>query len=268
MTKLEEYSRRIAHYIYDDMESGDRALFEAELEGNEELADEYRRQVHAVKYLKARTRLDEYFNEPDMEEADRLVDEFFREKEAAESGSVESPVNPSRRKSLKYILYPLIAAAAIVGGVLIFNTSITGDLNERLYKQYYAPWTDAGLISRGSESAFTTEFNSALNLYFAGDYLKAGSEFEKLADRDPSHAESALFLSLSKMGTENYMESAELLESFLNRFDTYQPEAKWYLSLCYLKLDQPEKAIALLNDLADLDGKYGHDSQKMLQSLR
>jgi hypothetical protein len=268
MTKLDEYSRRIAHYIYDDLEPGDRVRFEAELEGNEELAEEYRRQVQAVQYLKTRTRLNEYFHDPDMEEADRLVDEFFKEKEAAESGSVKSPVNPARRKSLKYILYPLIAAAAIVGGVLIFNTSITRDLNDRLYKQYYAPWTDAGLISRGSESAFKTEFYEALNLYFAGDYLNSGSEFDKLAGLDPSHAESALFLSLSKMGAENYQESAELLESFLYRFDLYQPEAKWYLSLCYLKLDQPEKAIALLNDLADLDGKYGHDSQKMLQSLR
>jgi len=268
MTKLEEYSRRIAHYIYDDMEPGDRARFEAELEGNGELAEEYRRQVQAVQYLKARTRLDEYFDEPDMEEADRLVDEFFREKEAAKSGSEETPVNPSRRKSLKYILYPLIAAAAIVGGVLIFNTSITGDLNDRMYKQYYYPWTDAGLISRGGESAFETEFYEALDRYFAGDYLEAGSEFEKLAGRDPSHAESALFLSLSKMGADNYEESAELLESFLNRFDTYQPEAKWYLSLSYLKLDQPEKALELLNDLAGLGGKYGRDSQKILRSLR
>jgi hypothetical protein len=35
-----------------------------------------------------------------------------------------------------------------------------------------------------------------------------------------------------------------------------------------LKLDQPDNAIPLLDDLASLGGKYGHDSQKIVQSLR
>ena len=82
MAKLEEYSRKIADYIYDDMESGDRAVFEAELERNEELAEEYHRQVQVVNYLKARTKVDEYLHDPDMEEADRLVDEFFKDKDS------------------------------------------------------------------------------------------------------------------------------------------------------------------------------------------
>jgi tetratricopeptide (TPR) repeat protein len=155
-----------------------------------------------------------------------------------------------------------------VGGVLVIGTLLPGGLNDRLYRQYYTPMEDASLISRGGESNFNTDFNRALNLYSEGDYSDAASEFSELAERDPSQAESALFLSLSNMGAGNYEESAKLLESFLTRFNAYQPEAKWYLSLCYLKLDQPDKAIPLLAELASLGGKYGHDSQKIIQSLR
>ena len=268
MAKLEEYSRTIADYIYDDMDPGDRARFESELERNEELAEEYHRQVHVVKYLKARTQVSAYLDDPDMEEADRLVDEFFREKDATETRTEEIPVTPSHSRSVKYILYPLIAAAAIVGGVLVISTLLPGGLNDRLYRQYYAPMEDASLISRGGESNFNTDFNRALNLYSEGDYSDAASEFSKLAERDPSQAESALFLSLSKMGAGNYEESAKLLESFLTRFNTYQPEAKWYLSLCYLKLDQPDKAIPLLSELASLGGKLGDNSQRIAERLR
>ncbi|MEJ2629584.1 MAG: hypothetical protein P8078_13660 [bacterium] len=200
MAKLEEYSRTIADYIYDDMDPGDRARFESELERDEELAEEYQRQAQVVKYLKARTQVSAYLDDPDMEEADRLVDEFFKEKDAKESVSEELQVTPSRSRSLRYILYPLLAAAAILGGVLVISTLFPGGLNDRLYRQYYAPMEDASLISRGGESNFNTDFNRALNLYSEGDYSDAASEFSKLAQRDPSQAESALFLSLSNMG--------------------------------------------------------------------
>lgn len=276
MANPEQYSRKIAYYIYDDMEPGDRAQFEAELERNVELAEEYRRQLHVVQYLKARTQVSEYFDDPDMEEADRLVEEFYKEKEAAETtiesapttSSKDAPATSSRSRSLKYILYPLTAAAAVVGAVLIINTFLPGNVNDRMYRKYYAPMEDASLISRGDGSDFSVDFNRALNQYLDGDYIQSGSEFSTLAVRDPQNAEAVLFRSLSLMGAEDYVESAKLWESFLSRFDTYQPEAKWYLSLCYLKLDQPDKAIPLLAEIASLEGKYGQDSQKLVKRLR
>ena len=48
----------------------------------------------------------------------------------------------------------------------------------------------------------------------------------------------------------------------------YLPEAMWYLSLCYLKVSEVEKAAALLGQLESYDGMYKEDAQTLLKKLR
>lgn len=268
MAKLEQYSRKIAHYIYDDMEPDERVQFEAELESNEELALEYRRQLNVVKYMKAKTVVEEQLNNPDMEEADRLVDEFFKEKDAGDSSIEGALVKPSKSRSLKRVLFPLLATAAIFAGIMIVLNATSGDMNERLYQKYYQPMNDGSLTIRGQDEILSEEFDNAMNLYQDGEYEQSESMFSTLVNTYPEHPEFALLEGLSKMGVGEYSQSATIFESFLDRFDTYIPEAQWYLSLCYIKLDRPDEAKKLLSELTSLDGKFGDDSKRMLKKLQ
>ncbi len=59
MSKIDQYSRRIASYIYGDMEPGENAEFEKDLLTDEELAKEYRMQSTAVDFLKSKVVLED-----------------------------------------------------------------------------------------------------------------------------------------------------------------------------------------------------------------
>lgn len=288
MAKLEQYSRKIANYIFEDMEPEERVQFEAELESNEELAKEYRRQINAAKYLKTKAQVEEVVNDPDFAEAERQVEQFFREKDAAndagaadttkasdaadaagaaDSSNERPATRPSANRSLKRILYPLLAAAAIFTGIILVLQA-PGDPNERIFNRYYQPLADGRLISRGQTSGLSVTFEEALNLYFEEDYSQSASLFSELSQSDPNQPEYSLFEGLSVLGAGEYSKAATVFDSYLSRYDIYIPEAQWYLSLCYVKLEQPEKAKDLLNELSSLDGKYGVDSKKLLKKLK
>lgn len=267
MAKLEQYSRKIANYIFEDMEPEERIQFEAELKSNEELAQEYRRQVNAAKYLKTKAQVEEVVNDPDFAEAERQVEEFFREKDAANAANEKPTTKPSANRSLKRILYPLLAAAAIFTGIMLV-LNVPGDPIERIFNQYYQPLEDGRLISRGQTSGLSVNFEEALNLYFEEDYSQSASLFSELSQSDPNQPEYSLFEGLSILGAGEYSKAAAVFDSYLSRYDIFLPEAQWYLSLCYVKLEQSEKAKDLLNELSSLDGKYGVDSKKLLKKLK
>jgi hypothetical protein len=44
--------------------------------------------------------------------------------------------------------------------------------------------------------------------------------------------------------------------------------AKWYLSLCYIKTNETDKAISQLTAIGDDDGIYSKDARKILRKLK
>lgn len=80
MDATKKYSGIIADYLYNDMTPEERIEFETNLLINEELAEEFKFQSDVIKTLKAIWQLEEMQSAPDLKEAERIVDEFFKEK--------------------------------------------------------------------------------------------------------------------------------------------------------------------------------------------
>lgn len=301
MSKVDQYSRRIANYIYDDMDSVERMSFEEDLLNDTELAKEYKLQSLAINFLKSKSVHEELRSKPDLEEAERIVDEYMADQsdhsqsdsdqldnkqvDFASSGGAQpdnkesdygqhhqkksdlSPSSPSRTFKIKRILYPLMTAAAVFAGLLIIRNVAIGNLNDRLFDTYYEPLDDVNFTGRGENNDMYSSFREAINFYHYEDYASSTSILSVLSSQNPDFSESHLYLALSEIGEEEYISAADELEIYLTRFKKYQPEAKWYLAMCYLKLDRALEAKDLISDLTGLGGAYGRDAQVILKKL-
>jgi len=54
MSKTDQYSRRIANYLYKDLEGQEKLAFEADLKLDPDLAYEFNRQAEMVDYFKSK----------------------------------------------------------------------------------------------------------------------------------------------------------------------------------------------------------------------
>lgn len=264
MSKIDQYSRRIANYLFDDMDQAERAAFEADLNIDPDLAFEFKRQSEMVEYLKTKAKLEEIENSPDMAEAERVVEAFFKEKDSGgdEGADISEQTIISRKpKAIRRIIYPLLAAASIVLAVLLIRSIVQENLGSRLYASHYKPLDEVSFNDRGEGIDSYEIFRQGMEQYLDQDYSASTRTLSKLVAEHPDFAEAQLFLGLSLMGEEAYDSSAKVFKSLLENTNKYEPEAKWYLALCYLKLEDYSSTKSLVDELSNVGGEMGKNAQ-------
>jgi len=274
MAKLEQYSKRIADYIYNDMDLKERHAFEEDLERDKELEQEYHFQLKMADHLKAKSEIENFTDESDMAEAERFVmehkekhpEDFVVTEEDRRKHKVIISI-PVKAGRLRQLVYPLLAAAAVFVGLIVIKNVQTGNQGSRLYGKYYHPMNEVGFVTRGMDEQDYFNFNNAMDQYRDGKYSSASLLLFEISEKQPEHEEAVFFLGLSKMGEESFQEATDILTVYLADFDKYHFEASWYLALCYLRLDQPDSARILLQGLTSIDGDFGSNATKLLTKL-
>ena len=270
MSKTDQYSRKIANYLYNDLEDLEKLAFEAELKHDPDLAFELDRQSEMVDYFKSKTILNEMESSPDMDEAERLVKEFYTANELqinAEDHQFDRSPGMESRGMLRRMIYPLIAAAAVLMGILIIRNESPGITASSLYSSYYEPLDEVNFTTRGGQDENFVGFQDALDQYLKGEYAASSRSLASIIEEYPGLAEAQLYFGLSLMGEEKYTSSAQVFESFLSEFNKYQPEVKWYLALSYLKLERLPATRNLMSELADQEGSLGKDAARISKRL-
>lgn len=263
MSTTYKYSKRIANYLYNDMDREEKSQFEKDLLDNEELASEYEFQLSAMKHIKARITLEEMENDPDLEEAERLADEILLEDEP----NLEVNGNKTASFPGRKILVRIVAAAAIVLGVVSTTLLITGNSNQALYKSFYKPFEETSLSYRGDNTDVVESIQKGIQLYSSENFLEALEVFRTIQLDNPDNPMINFYIGLSQMGRGEFGQSIELFQHHIETFEIFQPEVKWYLALCYLQTNQIESSSQLFKELSDYPGKYGSDSEKLSRKL-
>ena len=90
-----------------------------------------------------------------------------------------------------------------------------------------------------------------------------------LADSAGNREFSLFYLGLSRMGLNRtddaILSFEELLESGSGELIH---DAGWYLALCYMKQDMPDKTRDLLEEISVSDSPYKKDARRILRSIR
>ncbi|MEX2410853.1 MAG: hypothetical protein WD607_05675 [Candidatus Paceibacterota bacterium] len=259
------YSKVIADYLYDDMTPEERKLFEKDLLIDENLAKEYEFQSKVIKYIESKIVLEEMQSDPNLPEAEKLVDEYFESK-ASVLGTVQNRIDSNSGRSRK--IYWLSAAAAVFIGLLTTVSIIMSDPNDFLYEKYYAPFDEAAFSFRGKENnEIDMKISNGIQMYINQDYDNSFDSFIKLENSYPHDPVINLYVGLNLVALQQYEEAIIQIENYLDSFEVFIPEAKWYLSLCYLKTGELKNAELLLHDLEEYPGKLGEVSKKLKDKI-
>jgi hypothetical protein len=257
-------NRKLADYIYNDLDRESVAEIEREISSDPELSESYQLNLQVKEYLKAKLQLQEMQSDPMLEDAEKLADMAFDTEIPDQSKHASVPVSRNGRR-IRQLTFA-IALAASVALLLSLLRPFNVDQN-RLYDRYYAPLEASDYSQRGSSDEQLSAVARGINLYLEGEYAQSILELNTISFDPAFRAEVEFFSALSYMGLNQYKDAQSLFESLLPEENRYQLETLWYASLSYLKTGESARALSLLEQLEQYDGLYQKGAQRLRRKL-
>jgi tetratricopeptide (TPR) repeat protein len=237
-----------------------------------------------------------------MEEKEELIEKYFEKSLSAEEQvhfdqylktdpefaaevafqkNVKEAIEANKRDDLKLRLksyeqaagtkrnFPTWYAAAallLFSGVAFYFYTREPD-SEALYEAYYQSYPNVIAPTVRGENTEDIK-NQAFYDYDNGDYEASLKLFSEIYEKNKD--DFALFyLSMSLLELGRHEEALASFDKFdLNKNNGFTPFVKWYKSLAYLKTDQKEKAIVLLESLSSTVNPQTEMAKKLLSELK
>ena len=264
MERKLDRNRRLADYIYNDLNPEEVVEMKREISHDPQLSDSYQLNMQVKDYLQAKIQLEEMRSDPQLENAEQLANMAF---EKASPKEVDhQPVPRAKRNRIRSIAFvsAVAAAVAIIISVGIVPSNMDQD---SLFDRYYAPVEASDYSQRGGDEMYR---NVAVGItsYVEGNYNQSIDQFSALSSDPTFRSEVQLYSGLSYLGLGQYKSAQNMLESVLAGDNGYQAQTLWYLSLCCLKTGEFKEANTLLAQLEVYDGLYKKDAQTLRKKLR
>ncbi len=158
------------------------------------------------------------------------------------------------------------AAAAVVALLIAFSFLLPGQQNnDELFATYFSPYPNVVEPTlRGNE--ITTQRMEPFQAYERKDYHAAAVGFEQLLD-DNEEPGVLLLLGNSNLMLGKAKEAQENFITLINKYDDFDLQAKWFLSLSYLKSGDTENARKILKELGETEVSYASKARELLEKV-
>ena len=160
------------------------------------------------------------------------------------------------------------AAAAVIGitvVVAVFMNSFKEN-PDQLFQAYFTPYPNMFEPALRSNQSIDSKRAEAFQAYEQRNYQKAATLFTDLL-KDNKDAPMLLLLGNSNLILGNLEEAKANFITLNQDFDDLDMQAKWYLSLCYLKSGETEKAQAILKELGATEISYATKARELLEKV-
>lgn len=242
----------IDSYITEDIDEYAAALFEEELFENPGLAHDLAfqkdvdRAIAESDVMALRTKLQQISIEEQEKDAELL--------------GVASP----KRKNL----YWYAAASVIVAMIAISSLlSQSPKSDQELYATYYQPYKPGSNVSRSADAS-TTQLDIATREIDKGNNSLALTMLEK-ASYDKNDGFTISFYSgvaMQELG--QYKNAIHSFSEVVRHGDNLLVEqSEWYIGLCYLRIEERDKALRQFRNIVARNGFYKEKSRKLLRQL-
>lgn len=164
-------------------------------------------------------------------------------------------------------LAAVFAGLAIVALASWFMFGGPGKPNgAELYSEYYVVYENTMVPSTRGEGEVAL-INRAFQAYDEGAFDKARELFEQLLEVD-----ERLFVKLHAaivyMELEEPTKAEGLLKEVIEKEEDFATQAQWYLALNYLKTEEYNKSIKMLELLKTTETSYGSQAKELLKDIR
>jgi tetratricopeptide (TPR) repeat protein len=172
--------------------------------------------------------------------------ENLEQPEAQEQQPVSRQVirlNPRR-----YLLMAAASMALLIACTLTLHTLYQNrHTPEAIFESYYEPYEDIAVM-RDIPTKIAIK-NEAAMAYNERNYRKSIQLFKIVLEKEKDE-EALFYLGNAYLSSNMPLEAINTFEAYLSEYENYKTEAKWYLSLSYLKAGKDQKARKLLKELA------------------
>lgn len=176
-----------------------------------------------------------------------------------------------REQDTKVIPLRRFAAAAsiilILGlGSWIFFFNNPSFSPDQLYDANFTPYENVLYpIERGNQIEDLK--TKAFVAYENGEYQKALNLLQEI-DNNIKDPYLDFYSANILMQLDRHHEAIPLLENYINQNGELKDRALWYMALAHLKLKQPDKSMALLEQLVNLGSFKRNAAEKLIQDLK
>ncbi len=248
----------IEDYLQQKLNSEQTAAFKKRLEKDGKFADEVKLHQLVLDAIEIRgeKKLSRFIEEVD----EQLEDEGFFDD--ASSNSAQPPSAIGRKMWSGKILS--IAAAVLVMITVSLFFFFQKSAEEKLVAEFYEPFEDVIMerlsVAIKEQGMAQTDVDlptlqNGMNFYNSDNYPQAISEFENYLQESPESEfllETQLYLAIAYLETDKTIEAAEVLMKLAQQSNfELQTKAQWYLLLSFLKMNQTDQALPLLDALEE-----------------
>lgn len=176
----------------------------------------------------------------------------------------ESTLNNDRMKKTIVAAASFILIAAFSFFALPTNTQDSS--LQSIYQNNFESYDNIYGIVRGEDQQESSLESQAFRAYDMGNYDLAAQGFAELVKADRS-AINYLYMGLSNLEANNTNEAITHLNATLNNFDQFDSQAKWYLALAHLSVDDENAAVSNLVSLTLENSIYKTKAEAVLKEM-
>ena len=173
-------------------------------------------------------------------------------------------ISPPKRKNLVWY-----AAASVVVLLVVFTSMMRNKAysDEQLYASYYQPYKSGKNISRSAVTS-SNALNSALREIDRDNYPGALKLLESAAVTENPGYSVNFFSGIAFQELGEYHKAISSFSAVVKEGDNLLVEqSEWYIGLCYLRIEERQKAIAQFRTISAGKGFYREQSSKLLRQL-
>lgn len=162
---------------------------------------------------------------------------------------------------------PLAAAAVLIISatiILLYNRS---ESTAELFARNFEPYPNVFEPTQRGDNGVRDKRASAFAMYEQGDYAGAAALFRELLT-EKNEPEILLLLGNSNLVLDRDEEAKNNFLTLIHDFDGLDEQAKWFLSLCYLKSGESKKAKLIWEELGDPKITYSDKAKKLLREVK
>jgi TolA-binding protein len=289
---MSEYLNEIIDYLEGRLDSEESDVFLSKLKSDKEVKEEYLflkdmkkhfYAKYAILEAEADTSFDsvnelaeELVNKSRSKEKNKTVLDFISNSNKNISDSIPNrhQIDPSRGDSRepgirrKLIIWSSGAAAAIILIIVFLNNFNSLPLKEKVFAEYHISTPElSSLTVRDAEQTLHDKFNHAVSLYNKNEFEDAYDRFYQIYSQDTSSVQVLFYAGLAQFEAGLYDEASELFNKTVQEYNEYNIEAKWFLSLCCVMLDDLNKAEIYARELSVQDNVFREKAERLLDDL-
>lgn len=176
------------------------------------------------------------------------------------------PAVEPERNVIQLYWKPFAIAATLLIAVLLIFVFRSSETPEQLYAQNFEPYPNVfEPTQRGNETP--DKRATAFASYEQKNYEQAASLFNDLL-KEKQEPEILLLLGNANMVLNRDEEAKNNFLTLIRDFDGLDEQAKWFLSLCYLKSGEREKAKLIWEELGDPKVTYSDKAKRLLKEVK